>query len=539
MRFWVRVPISIALLLAPTTGALSQPQTWAKVRQESLWVELVETGEIGAVNSTIVASPQIWALDLQIIDMVPEGRQVDSGTVLVQFDRSALLTRLSALRTDLDMHRATMRRIRAEHQASLRGLEREVEMAEYALKLAQVQLEQLKYESETRRQNGELEVLKAEIALNEAKSKLEAQAIINQAAQKQQQLKILQAQGEVDRIQRQLDQLTLRAPIAGMVVYHADWDGSKPQVGGKVRPGRGIIDLPDLSRMQVKIRVNEVDAARLRDAMEAVITLDAFPTKQFHGRLVSTTKIAAAKEQESQVRVFEAILEITESDSLLKPGMTAKVRLQLDLVPDATVIPIGCVYEMDGKPVVFTKESPHKPVPVQLGARSDFFVSVNGLAVGGEVAWQAGMDGARPLGQAAYQQEVRPPASTRQDFFAEMERRRLVFDYEAFRQRPPGPAGPAPGGAEAMVKRLGLPAGDLAAQGGRITVTPEMMKSAQQLGGTSVTITADSAQALQKVPAGTVPSAPKERMIQLRGAPGMMKLKIDSTKAAHTQDRKP
>lgn len=474
MRYWMPSLPSIALLLTVASVAGAQPQTWARVRQDTLRVELVETGEVGAVNSTIVAAPQIWALDLQIIDMVPEGQHVDSGTTLVQFDRSALLTRVSTLQTDLDMHHATMRRMRAEHQASLRTLEREVEMADYALKLARVQLEQLRYESEIRKQNGELEVLKAEIALKEAQSRLEAQAIINSAEEKQQQLKILQARGEVNRIQRQLDQLTLTAPIAGMVVYHADWEGSKPQVGAKVRPGRGIIDLPDLSRMQVKVRVNEVDAARLRLDQEADITLDAFPAKRFHGRLVSMTKIAAAKEQESQVRVFEAILEIAESDSLLKPGMTAKVRLQLDRLPDAMVIPIGCVYEMDGRSVVFTKGSPHKPVPIELGPRNDYLVSVNGLAPGTEVSWHAGADGAQPLGHAAYQQRRRPPASERQQFFAEMEKRGLAFDYEAFRRRSPEAPGQTGSGSEAMMRQLGLPAGELAAKGGRITLTPEV-----------------------------------------------------------------
>ncbi|MGH7456787.1 MAG: efflux RND transporter periplasmic adaptor subunit, partial [bacterium] len=351
---------------------MAQPQTYAKVRKDTLLVELVETGEVGAVNSTIVSAPPIWSQDLQIIDMVPEGTRVDSGAVLVQLDRASLLTKLAATQTELDGHRADLRKMRTEQQARISEMKRSGEMADYTLKLSHVQLEQLQYESASRRENGKLEVLKAEIALKESKTKLEAQAIIHDAEEKKQLLKILQSQGQVNEINRQLNQLTLRAPISGLAVYHPDWNGSKPAIGEKVRPGRGIIDLPDLSRMQVKIRVNEIDAARLLPSQAAQITLDAFPSKQFRGRLVSTTKIAAIKEENSQVRVFETIVHIAESDSLLKPGMTAQVKLQLDVLPDATIIPIGCVFEVGGQPVVFTKNSPKKPTPVKLGARDDF-----------------------------------------------------------------------------------------------------------------------------------------------------------------------
>ncbi len=515
--------ITLGFCFSFITSTAAQPQTYAKVRKDTLLVELVETGEVGAVNSTVVSAPQIWSQDLQIIDMVPEGTQVDSGEVLVQFDRASLLTRLAASQTELDGHRADLRKMRTEQEARISEMKRSVAMAEYALKLAHVQLEQLQYESASRQENGKLEVLKAEIALQEAKTKLTAQAIIHDAEEKKQQLKILQSQGQVNEIQRQLDQLTLRAPLSGLAVYHPDWNGSKPAIGEKVRPGRGIIDLPDLSRMQVKIRVNEIDAARLLPNQTAYITLDAFPAKPFRGRLVSTTKIAAIKEENSQVRVFETIVHITESDSLLKPGMTAQVRLRLDVLPDATVIPIGCVFEMEGQPVVFTKNSPKKPTPVKLGARDDFNISVENLAVGTEVSWQPGAAEAQPLGYAEFQKRLRRPPDEYQNFFTEMEKRQLTFDYEAHRNRPPEPPGGAPGGTEAMLKKFGFPSGEMAAKGGQITLTPEMMKSMQKAGGANIKIMGDSAGVPKKMP----PGEKHEGMI-FHGKPGTAK--IDSTK---------
>jgi multidrug efflux pump subunit AcrA (membrane-fusion protein) len=513
---------TLAGSLAIIHSSSAQQKTWTKVKKDTLRVELVETGEVGAVNSTVVAAPMIWSQDLQIIDMVAEGTQVDSGTVVVQLDRAALTTQLQTRQTELDGHRADMSRMQTEQQARIHEMERSVEMAEHSLQLAKVQLEQLTYESASRQEQGNLEVLKAEIALKEAKTKLAAQAVIHNAEEKEQQLKLLQSQNQVNEIKRQLDQFTLHAPISGMAVYHPDWNGNKPAIGEKVRPGRGIIDLPDLSRMQVKIRVNEVDAAQLQPKQPARITLDAFPAKTFHGRLVSTTKIAANKDENSQVRLFEAIVAIVESDSLLKPGMTAQVRLQLGELPDAALVPIGCVYELNGNPVVFTKKSPAKPTPVKLNSRNDFYAAVEGLAADAEVSWQAGVAEAQPLGHAEFQKRWRRPPDEYQDFFTEMEKRQLTFDYEAHRNRPPEPPGGAPGGAEAMLKQLGLPAGEMAIKGGQIKLTPEMLKSLPKMEGGAIKIMGDST--AKRVS----PSGAKAEVMRFQGKPEFAKQ--DSTK---------
>lgn len=485
-----QIVILFVAALIPTIlyGNNSKNKQWAKAKKDTLRIELVETGEISAVRSTTIAAPQIWNLEMQIIDMVPEGASVDSGDVVVQLDRSALLTNLEDKQAQLEIRQADLRRMLVEQKARITELEREYEMAQFALKLAEVQLEQLKFESDTRKDHGELEVLKAKIAMKEAETKLAAQKIIHKSARKKQDLLIFQAQGQVNRIQRQVDELTLRAPIAGMAVYHRDWDGNKPQIGGKSRPGAGLIDLPDLSQMQVKIRVNEVDVEKLQLDQKATLSLDAFPDKKFSAHLVSKTTIADPLERNSQVRIFEALMVIAERDSLLKPGMTAKVRIELGMLPDVVVIPVGCIFEIDGKPVVFKKSSSSKPTGIRMLGRNDFYAAVEGIDEGTEIGLQPGNHDARPLGYAAYLQRIRPTEEQRQQFFTEMEQRQLTFDYEAFRNRPPEPPGGAPGGTKAMLEKLGFPAGEMAAKGGRIMLSPEDLKKLQKAGGGKIEI---------------------------------------------------
>lgn len=507
--------LSLLLIMLSTNGQSdAAQQRWAQAVQDTLIIDLVETGEVGAVNSTVVAAPHIWNIDMQIIDIVPEGTHVDSGDVLVEFDKSTLQTSLDEKQTELEMRQADYRKLLSEQDAKMRELARELEIAAYALKLAEVQLEQMAFESETRRQDGELEVMKAKIALKEAETKIEAQKIIHASARKKQELLLLQARGDVNEIQRQLDQLTIYAPTDGLAVYHTDWDGTKPQAGGKVRPGGGVIRLPDLSRMQVRVRINEVDAAKVRAGHQAVLTLEAFPQKRFTARVVETNIIASELERNSQVRVFDLVLAIAERDSLLKPGMTAQVQIQLDIIPDATILPLACIYEIDGQSVVFPRKSPTKAQPITLQNRNSYFAQVDGIAPGTEVAWQAGDHRAKPLGYAAYRDQIWPSDEERQQFFTEMQRRELTFDYEAFRNRPPEPPGGAPGGTEQVLRQLGLPAGEMARLGRSLQIRDAGSGDAA---GQEKKTGADSSRAVRPTPAKTTADsakAPAERTRQ-------------------------
>ncbi len=447
-------------------------------------MELVESGEIEAVKSTIVAAPKIWNLDMQIIDLVPEGTMVDSGEVVVRIDPAVLLTRLEAKQTELDMRRAEMERMRVEHAAKIRELEQMVEIARYTLQLAKVQLEQLKFESKARQEDGQLEVLKAEIALKEAETRLKAQRIIHASKEKKQQLLILHAENDVKDIETQLRQLTLRAPISGMAVYHRDWNGRKPELGGKVRPGCGLIDLPDLARMKTRIAVNEVDIAMLRPGQTARVRLEAFPERWFDARITSIAQIPEKLKYTSPIKVYEVELEITQSDSLLKPGMTAQAFIELDVIPDAILLPIGCVFEKNGQPVVYPRSSPGRARPVQLGKRNDFYVQIlNGVQPGEAFAWEPDDPDARPLGYLAFRQTIDMPDTLRQRLFSEMQQRGITFDYDAHRNKPPEPPGGAPGGMQAMLEKMGVKIGEAGAQKKTITLTPEMLKKLRMSAG--------------------------------------------------------
>lgn len=409
---------------------------WVTAIRDTLRIELVESGEIEAMHSTIVEIPLIETVDLQIIDIAPEGEQIDSGAVLVRLDPQLLLNSLKQERSELLSYRNELEGMRIVNELKMSELKHQVERAEYSLQLARIDLQVLQYGSGSRKKQGELEVLKSEIALKEAKTNLQNGQVLQAPAEIQQQLKISLQQRTVNRLQQQLEQMTVRAPIAGMVVYLLDENGEKPQIGEKMRMGQGIINLSDLSRMQVRLKANVMDAVKLQVGQKALVHLEAFPDRHFRATLVSLSNIPALLEADSQVRVFEAVIEIVDSPqgrAILKPGMTAKVNLLLEEIPNAVLLPIQCVYEIDGVPVVFTEKSGAKPVPVKVGARNNCYISVAGLEPDEKVAWEPMMSEARPLGYAEFCRRQRQTMEDYDFFFAEMEKRRITFDYDAAR----------------------------------------------------------------------------------------------------------
>ena len=140
------------------------------------------------------------------------------------------------------------------------------------------------------------------------------------------EVEVQRARDKRDLSQKELDQTTLTAPIPGLVVYLEIWKGgnmSKVQEGDSPWPGMGLVKLPDLSEMIVKIPVSEVDANKVDSSQEVVVVLDAFPDVEFRGMVTKKAVLARKKDHNSKINVFDVEVTILDSDDRLKPGMSA------------------------------------------------------------------------------------------------------------------------------------------------------------------------------------------------------------------------
>jgi HlyD family secretion protein len=190
----------------------------------------------------------------------------------------------------------------------------------------------------------------------------------------------------------------ITAPAAGVIIGRGVEEG-ETVVGGTSAFGGGteLFTMADLSTLLVKAAINEVDIGKVKRGDRVALTVDAFPGDTAQGvvRLVPP----AARLQE-RVRVFDVEIEVTGGARVLRPGMTANVRISGPVRTETLRVPVEAVLLKEGKPVVYKLSgSGPQPVPVTLGLSDLSYVEVlSGLAAGDSIALEdpvAALDRAR------------------------------------------------------------------------------------------------------------------------------------------------
>jgi multidrug efflux pump subunit AcrA (membrane-fusion protein) len=147
-----------------------------------------------------------------------------------------------------------------------------------------------------------------------------------------------------------------------------------------------IIGIPDLSIMQAKTTVNEVDISKIEKDQNGIVTVDALEGNNYYGHITRVAALAR-RERSTNVKVFDVEVTLDSTDGLLRPGMTCDVRIITGRISDALYIPLQSVFQKDGRTVVYVMGSRGpKMREVKIGQKSsDMIVVLEGLEEGDEV----------------------------------------------------------------------------------------------------------------------------------------------------------
>ena len=310
-------------------------------------------GELEAIKAENVPAPQVRG-KLKITHLFPEGEQVQVGDLLAEFDKVEFEKWVSETQQTLDVSKAEMEKATANQEAEIARLEGEILDQEAQVELARLQIEKMKFESSIQKEETKLQAKQAELRLKLAKRKLEAQRVVDKADTKQITLDIERKQRDLDKAKSDLAGLQVKAKKPGLVVYAKKWTPTGPtklRVGDEVWGGESLITLPDLSRMQVKAYVNEVDVDKLEVGQPASIKLDALPEPTFHGSISSIANLGREKEGAKNVKVFDVMIEIEEEDERLKPGMSATSTIVVETIPPRPKTPPDSIKQSETEEV--------------------------------------------------------------------------------------------------------------------------------------------------------------------------------------------
>jgi len=370
-----------------------------------LIVKLIESGDVFATNSRVITAPSGTKSMLQITYLALEGTTVKKGDVLARFDPKNVESRIENYARSLDQYNQDRKKLVAQHESAMDALYSDLTIMENTFKLAELNLLNLQFESDSKKKEGELQFKNAQINLNEQKEKIKNQKIINDVELNNADLKIKDATVKLAFWKDRLKALTVLAPIPGLVVHHEQYDWMnrtyvKVKEGDTVWEGMPIMQLPDTYEMKVQLRVNEVDVGRLRTEQKAAVILDAYPELEFTGTIETISAIV--EDLETNVREFNVEIVIDEKDNpYFRPGMTARIEIITKILENVVYVPNETIFELDGQPVVFVDKNGFKKRSVIIGARNLNYVEIKeNLAPGEKIALKDPTGSADLLGTA-------------------------------------------------------------------------------------------------------------------------------------------
>jgi len=362
----------------------------AEATQGEFIIDLKTTGEIDALNSTNISVPRLRRrMSLQIIDMAPEGTYVKKGDFLLQLDNSEALQNVEEAKDKLENAQAQLRSEEASIASNMAQLISQYESQKYNYEQAKLRLKMMQFEAEVKKQDAELSMKKAEASMEQAKKKIESQKIIDSATMKKAQLSVKQAEADLREAETTLENLTLKSPINGLVVYKEIFSSSgmkKVQIGDTPWPGFPVIGIPDLSVMQAKTTVNETDISKVQKGLNVIVTVDALEGKAYYGTITRVASLAR-REYSTNTKVFDVEVTLDSTDNTLRPGMTCDCQIIVDRLKDVLYVPVQSVFEKDGRTVVYVKTMRGASErDVVIGKKSlDFIEIVEGVEPGEEV----------------------------------------------------------------------------------------------------------------------------------------------------------
>lgn len=386
---------AIMLLLLLALGACNKKEEkevpLAKVTKGNFILEINEEGEVDAVRSINVSSPNIsWRYgNLKMTQIIKDGTEVKAGDTLLVFDPSEVKKGVIAAEGRLGMNRAQLQKLVAQQQSDLEELKSDYEVNRINQEISKIRFESAGYEANVKKKEIELNLEKANIALARAKEQIDNRVKIQKEELKQQNLSINQDVVELAEANETLRKLYLISPSKGIAVINRNWStGNKYQVGDQCWPGSPLIQLPDLSTLKATVKINEVDISKITKGLRVEIRPDAFSENVFKGEVSSVANLATNKDNKSKVKVFPVEIQINGSSKKLLPGLTVGCRIIVGTIKNALSVPLVAVHSEGSTDYVFKKTAKgYEKTVVETGAsNSDYIVIVKGLEVDDKVA---------------------------------------------------------------------------------------------------------------------------------------------------------
>lgn len=153
---------------------------------------------------------------------------------------------------------------------------------------------------------------------------------------------LVETEARLRSVREDLKRTIIESPISGVIAKLSAKQGEVVVTGTMNNPGTQIMTISDLSKMQVRVRVDEVDVPLVKPDQIARVYLQADQQVPVSARVVRVAS-KGSKQLGRDVVYFETLLEVLSTDPRIKPAMTANVEIEVASQDDAITVPVEAV----------------------------------------------------------------------------------------------------------------------------------------------------------------------------------------------------
>ncbi len=304
---WGIAILAIILVVLILIFITSQPKVnyrTVKISRGNLVVKVNATGTLKPLNQVEVGSEISGTIRSIEVDY---NHRVKKGQVLARLDTTRIESELLQAQAKVEGEMANFKKVQADLTLAEGKLNRMLEAYERSGGKTPSQLE--------------IELQRSEV------QKLQAEMLRSQAL-------IEEAKALIKLKEAELQKAIIRSPINGIVLARHVEVG-QTIVSSLQSPALFTL-AEDLRKMQLILDVDEADIAQVQVGQKAKFTVDAYPEKEFEAKV---QEVRFYPKTSQGVVTYEVVLEVSNPELLLRPGMTATAEIIVKELKDVLLIP--------------------------------------------------------------------------------------------------------------------------------------------------------------------------------------------------------
>ncbi len=296
-------------------GPKPTPVQMAKIEKQDLQAKVTANGKVQAQKKVDISATMMG----QVTHIaVKEGDRVTKGQFLLQIDN-------------------------VNPRASARSAEALMEALTKDLDSSRSTLEQAKSDFKRAQDNWNAKII-SEADFQHAKTALDLAA----AAVAAQERRVAQARAQLEGARDMLSKTEVRAPMDGIVTAKRIEEGEVAVIGIQNSPGTVLLTVSDMATVETELEVDETSIPNVKLAQDALVRIDAYPNRTFHGVVTEVGNSPLLKTATTDTSIkFKVKVQIKDPPGDIKPGLSVQADILTGFRGDVLAVPLQALVVKD------------------------------------------------------------------------------------------------------------------------------------------------------------------------------------------------